>query len=97
MLRSVLFVKVPKRPCPIFILIVTWQEFYGGPHLGLLTLLFSLLGLFRIGFDLAIIYPVDWLAIPKEEVRRFQLFAALTLDLIWFSRNKLFHEALQLV
>ena len=44
---------------------------------------------------LAIIYPIDWLAIPKDEVRSFQLFAALTLDHIWFSRNKLVHEALQ--
>jgi hypothetical protein len=45
---------------------------------------------------LAILYPVEWLAIPKNEARRFQIFAALTLDLIWFSRNnKLIHEALQ--
>jgi hypothetical protein len=44
---------------------------------------------------LAILYPVEWLAIPKNEVRRFQIFAALTLNLIWFSRNKLIHDALQ--
>jgi hypothetical protein len=43
---------------------------------------------------LAIIYPIDWPAIPKDEVRSFQLFAARTLDHIWFSRNKLVHEAL---
>lgn len=28
-------------------------------------------------------------------MRCFQIFAALTLDLIWFSRNKLLHESLQ--
>jgi hypothetical protein len=44
---------------------------------------------------LVITYPIDWLAVLKDEVSRFQLFATLTLDHIWFSRNKLVHEALQ--
>jgi hypothetical protein len=43
---------------------------------------------------LAIIDPVTWLSIPKNEVRKFQLFVVLTLDLIWFCRNKLVHEAI---
>jgi hypothetical protein len=42
-----------------------------------------------------IIYPFEWLAIPKNEVRRFQFFAAITLDRIWFSRNKLVHDAIK--
>jgi hypothetical protein len=44
---------------------------------------------------LAVIYPLDKLAIPLAKTRKFQLFAALTLDFIWFSRNKLIHEAIQ--
>jgi exonuclease III len=44
---------------------------------------------------LAIIYPTSRLAIPLVETRKFQLFASLTLDFIWLSRNKLIHEALQ--
>ncbi|GLT54850.1 hypothetical protein SLA2020_280130 [Shorea laevis] len=39
----------------------------------------------------AIIDPVTWLSIPKQEVRHFQLFAALSMDHIWFTRNKLLH------
>jgi hypothetical protein len=35
------------------------------------------------------------LAIPRKEVRKFQIFAALTLDFIWFSRNKLIFEGLK--
>jgi hypothetical protein len=42
---------------------------------------------------LAILDPVTWLSIPKFEVKKFQLFAVLAMDLIWFSRNKLIHEA----
>jgi hypothetical protein len=42
----------------------------------------------------AIIFPAASLAIPSSEVRKFQLFAALTLDFIWMSRNKLIHEGL---
>jgi hypothetical protein len=38
-----------------------------------------------------------WLAIPKNEARKFQIFAATTLDLIWFARNKLIHDAIQSV
>jgi hypothetical protein len=44
---------------------------------------------------LAVIYPLDRLAIPLAETRKFQLFAALALDFIWFFRNKLIHEAIQ--
>ncbi|XP_059451038.1 uncharacterized protein LOC132181824 [Corylus avellana] len=43
---------------------------------------------------IAVVYPAEKLAIPSAEVRHFQLFAALSLDLIWLSRNKLVHEAL---
>jgi hypothetical protein len=42
-----------------------------------------------------VIYPLDKLAIPLAKTRKFQLFAALTLDFIWFSKNKLIHEAIQ--
>lgn len=44
---------------------------------------------------LAIIFPVKMLAIPKYEVRKFQLFASLTLDFIWMARNKLIHDGIQ--
>ena len=44
---------------------------------------------------LAVIYPLDRLAIPLAETRKFQLFANLNLDFIWFSTNKLIHEAIQ--
>jgi hypothetical protein len=44
---------------------------------------------------LAIIYPTSRLAIPLVETRKFQLFASLTFDFIWLSRNKLIHDALQ--
>ena len=44
---------------------------------------------------LAIIYHSDRLAIPLAKTRKFQLFVALTLDFIWFSKNKLIHEAIQ--
>ena len=33
-------------------------------------------------------------AIPIQEVRKFQLHVAITLDHIWFSRNQLVHQAL---
>jgi hypothetical protein len=35
------------------------------------------------------------LGIPKVEVRKFKLFAALTLDFIWRARNQLVHEGIQ--
>jgi hypothetical protein len=41
---------------------------------------------------LAILFPCDKLAIPKHDARRFQLFASITMDLIWFSINKLIHD-----
>jgi hypothetical protein len=44
----------------------------------------------------AIINPALLLAIPRKEVRKFQIFAALTLDFIWLSRNKLIFEGLKL-
>jgi hypothetical protein len=44
---------------------------------------------------LAIIFPMMMLAIPKYEVRKFQLFASLTLDFIWMARNKLIHDGIQ--
>jgi len=43
---------------------------------------------------LAILFPYEKLAIPKHDARRFQLFASITMDLIWFSRNKLIHDVL---
>jgi len=46
--------------------------------------------------DLCHFISVERLAIPKSEVRKFQLFVSLTLDIIiWFSRNKLVHDDLQ--
>jgi hypothetical protein len=44
---------------------------------------------------LAIVFPAENLAIPITDVRKFQLFAVLTLDVIWLSRNKLIHEDIQ--
>jgi uncharacterized membrane protein len=35
------------------------------------------------------------LASPRKEVRKFQIFAALTSDFIWLSRNKLIFEDLK--
>ena len=45
---------------------------------------------------IAIVFPVEKLAIPITDVRKFQLFAVLTLDVIWLFRNKLIHEDIQL-
>jgi hypothetical protein len=42
-----------------------------------------------------IVNPALLLAILRKEVRKFQIFAALTLDFIWFSRNKLIFESLK--
>jgi hypothetical protein len=36
---------------------------------------------------LAIIFPVEKFAVHVPDVNKFQLFAALTLDCIWRSRN----------
>jgi len=44
---------------------------------------------------LAIIYPTSRLGISIADYRKFQLFATTVLDLIWLSRNKLIHEAIQ--
>jgi exonuclease III len=44
---------------------------------------------------LAIVYPTEKLDIPIAHASKFQIFAVLTMDLIWLSRNKLLHEALQ--
>lgn len=38
---------------------------------------------------------MHWLAIPKFEARKFQIFSAITLDLIGFARNKLIHNVIQ--
>jgi hypothetical protein len=38
-------------------------------------------------------FLVKKLAIPKHDARSFQLFASITMDLIWFYRNKLIHDA----
>jgi hypothetical protein len=42
---------------------------------------------------LAIIFLCEKLAIPFHDARRFQLFASITMDLIWFCRNMLIHDA----
>jgi hypothetical protein len=42
-----------------------------------------------------ILSPMAAFSIPKSEVRNFQLFVALTLDLIWRCRNILIHEGVQ--
>jgi hypothetical protein len=39
----------------------------------------------------AIIFPAQSLAIPVDDVNKFQLFAAITLDNIWRARNTLVH------
>jgi hypothetical protein len=44
---------------------------------------------------LAIISPVVTLGIPRADVRKFQLFAALVMDYIWRARNQLLHEGSQ--
>jgi hypothetical protein len=44
---------------------------------------------------MAIIYPSVKLDIPLVDIRNFQLFAALVMDAIWFSKNKLTHDAIQ--
>jgi hypothetical protein len=44
---------------------------------------------------LTIIYPTSRLGIPIADCKKFQLFATTVLDLIWLSRNKLIHEAIQ--
>ena len=42
----------------------------------------------------AILRPHLKLAIPIQELHKFQLYAAITLDHIWFSRNQLVHQAI---
>jgi len=41
---------------------------------------------------LAILFPREKLAIHFHDIRRFQLFASITMDLIWFSINRLIHN-----
>ena len=41
----------------------------------------------------AVLRPHLKLAIPIQEVHKFQLQAAITMDHIWFSRNQLVHQA----
>jgi hypothetical protein len=47
------------------------------------------------GWILAIIFPVVSLGIPKNEVRKFQLYATLMLDFIWRCRNIFIHDGVQ--
>jgi hypothetical protein len=44
---------------------------------------------------MALLFPVAALGIPKVDVRKFQLFASLTMDFIWRARNLLIHEGKQ--
>ena len=41
---------------------------------------------------IAVIYPSAKLDVPLADIRRFQIFAAIVLDTIWFTRNKLIHD-----
>jgi hypothetical protein len=74
------------------LLTVLLLVFYGDVSLGPLLRMFSAINLFTLGSWLAIIKPTNFLAIPKEELRRFQLLTAVTIDHIWFSRNNLVHN-----
>jgi hypothetical protein len=47
------------------------------------------------GWILAIIFPDISLGISKNEVKKFQLYAALMLDSIWRCRNILIHDKVQ--
>jgi hypothetical protein len=40
----------------------------------------------------ALISPGTSLSIPKQNHHRFQIFAAISCDLLWFYRNKAFHD-----
>jgi hypothetical protein len=42
----------------------------------------------------AILYPEPILHIPCLELHRFQVFVAVTCDLLWFHRNKAYHDGL---
>ncbi|XP_059450472.1 uncharacterized protein LOC132181296 [Corylus avellana] len=44
---------------------------------------------------IALLSPVAALGIPKVDVRKFQLFASLTMNFIWRARNLLIHEGTQ--
>jgi hypothetical protein len=41
-----------------------------------------------------ILYPKALLHIPSLELHRFQVFAAVACDLLWFHRNKAYHEGM---
>ncbi|XP_062177050.1 uncharacterized protein LOC133881987 [Alnus glutinosa] len=41
-----------------------------------------------------ILYPEALLHIPSLELHRFQVFAAVACDLLWFHRNKAYHEGM---
>lgn len=43
----------------------------------------------------AIVFPSDWLLVPKSDSQKFQIFASLNLDFIWQARNKLIHDAIE--
>lgn len=41
----------------------------------------------------AISEPSKYLEIPSKEVHDFQLFAAIAMDMIWYSRNQVVHNS----
>lgn len=43
----------------------------------------------------AILDPQKFLAIPRKEIHDFQLFAAVAMDQIWFTRNQMVHNSIQ--
>jgi hypothetical protein len=72
---------------------VIWLDCFDGVPFVLLLAQVLLLDLLLIA---AIVNPDLLLAIPRKDVWKFQIFAALTLDFIWLSRNKLIFEGLKL-
>jgi hypothetical protein len=72
---------------------VIWLDCFDGVPFVLLLAQVLLLDLLLIA---AIVNPDLLLAIPRKDVWKFQIFAALTLDFIWLSRNKLIFEGLTL-
>jgi hypothetical protein len=57
-------------------------KIYGGAHVGLLILFSVFASRHILDRIRAIIFPVLMLVIPESEVRKFKLFASLTLDFI---------------
>jgi hypothetical protein len=48
-----------------------------------------------VDWILTIIFPARTLAIPISDFKKFQLFAAITLDNIWRARNILVHDGVE--